>query len=89
MAVRAYGEAGNDTLIGGSQSDFLYGGTGNDYLEGESGTDHMFGESGNDTFYALAGSLPELDYVSGGTGSDKATIDKADYAWDVEHITAV
>ena len=22
-------------------------------------------------------------------GADKATIDKADYAWDVEHITAV
>ena len=78
VTVRAHGEAGNDILIGGSEDDFLYGGTGNDTLEGRSGTDLMTGDSGNDTFYARSGSVPESDYVSGGTGFDKATIDNAD-----------
>jgi Ca2+-binding RTX toxin-like protein len=44
-AVRLYGEAGTDTLKGGSAADFLDGGTENDTI---------YGGSGNDTF-AFAG----------------------------------
>lgn len=44
-----YGEAGNDTLNGGSGNDILYGGTGNDTLNGGNGNDALHGEAGNDT----------------------------------------
>ncbi|MBA3292277.1 MAG: hypothetical protein H0T40_00730 [Geodermatophilaceae bacterium] len=89
VTVVAFGQGGNDTLIGGSQDDYLYGGAGNDYLEGRSGTDWMVGEGANDTFSARSGSVPELDRVSGGAGSDKATVDNLDLVWEVEQITVL
>lgn len=39
IACAAYGESGNDTLVGGSRSDFLDGGSGNDRAQGRGGYD--------------------------------------------------
>src|SRR6185295_19423941 len=61
-----YGEAGNDTLIGGNQNDLLYGGDGNDTITDTGGTDSIDGGAGNDT---LNGSYGD-DTIQGGTGAD-------------------
>ena len=52
------GDAGNDTIWGGTNIDSINGGAGNDQL---------FGYNGNDIIYAGAGS----DIVKGGNGNDK------------------
>ncbi|WP_305785874.1 calcium-binding protein [Symbioplanes lichenis] len=62
-----YGQAGNDTLTGGSGGDTFYGGAGNDTLAGGTGGDHLYGEAGNDTL--RGGSA--YDYLAGGPGADK------------------
>ncbi len=66
-----FGEAGNDTLNGGSGSDILIGGAGNDVLNGNGGRDMLFGGAG-------------ADKLNGGAGDDilygsASTID-GDYA---------
>ena len=43
-----YGEAGNDTLLGGPGRDTLDGGTGDDVIHGYTGRNHIFGGHGND-----------------------------------------
>lgn len=48
-----------------------------------------WGEGANDTFSARSGSVPELDRVSGGAGSDKAIVDNLDLVWEVEQITVL
>ncbi len=65
-AVRFFGFAGNDTLIGGSGGDLLDGGTGEDSLVGNAGTDFIVA---NDGF---------ADFVSGGSGIDTAETDALD-----------
>lgn len=45
------GDAGDDTLIGGTASQALNGGDGNDTLNGLGGVDTMDGGNGEDTFY--------------------------------------
>jgi Ca2+-binding RTX toxin-like protein len=62
----AFGEQGNDTLIGGSATDYLYGGDGNDVLMGRGGDDYLFGGAGNDQLSGGAGN----DQLFGGTGAD-------------------
>jgi Ca2+-binding RTX toxin-like protein len=52
-----FGDAGNDTLLGGDGDDTLYGGKGDDSLDGGEGNDLLFSRSGNDT-------------LSGGPGDD-------------------
>lgn len=47
--VALFGNAGNDTLIGGEGWDILSGGAGNDVLLGNGGRDILFGGAGRDT----------------------------------------
>lgn len=67
VAIVADGEAGDDTLRGGTQSDQLQGGAGNDLLSGGAGSDWLAGGEGNDTVQGGAGS----DVVEGGSGNDR------------------
>ncbi|MCQ8129988.1 DUF4347 domain-containing protein, partial [Methylomonas rivi] len=65
-----YGEAGNDTLIGGDVNyayDFVNGGSGNDNLIGLAGDDNLQGEAGSDT-------------IEGGEGNDTLS----DSKWNVD-----
>ncbi len=77
---RAYGDAGNDTLIGGSGYDYLDGGSGNDFmlgdvngsqgdgdvLRGGYGNDYLNGGGGHDHIRGDAGD----DTLHGGYGAD-------------------
>ena len=64
----AYGNAGDDQLIGGSADDTLLGGEGNDSIEGERGDDTMIGGEGHDTLEWDNGDGSDL--MSGGEGID-------------------
>jgi uncharacterized delta-60 repeat protein len=48
LSVWLYGDAGNDTLLGGAGNDLLLGGTGNDKLVGRGGRDLLLGGVGRD-----------------------------------------
>ena len=50
-----YGEAGNDTLVGGRGDDWFYGGDGNDRLDGGLGNDYLIGEAGSNTYVFARG----------------------------------
>ena len=79
----AWGDAGNDTLVGGQQSswpgDQLVGGGGHDVLVGGAGSDYLFGDrrgwgddpnsgsSGNDILYGGSG----VNSMYGGPGNDQ------------------
>jgi Ca2+-binding RTX toxin-like protein len=78
------GKGGNDLLIGGLGHDSLRGGDGNDTLVGGAGKDNLDGDSGNDVVDGgpgPAGSDPDSDLVSGGSGRDTAT-----YATRTDHL---
>ena len=72
----AFGQAGNDTLIGGSGNDRLIGGTGTDVLTGNDGDDEIRGGAGgtkeidggagNDRLFGGTGT----NTITGGTGDD-------------------
>ncbi|UKJ76024.1 calcium-binding protein [Azospirillum brasilense] len=71
----AYGEAGNDTIIGGDGGetfgggdgdDSLLGNAGNDWLEGNAGDDWVEGATGNDTLKGGDGN----DTLLGGSGTN-------------------
>lgn len=72
---RAYGLAGDDTIIGLGDDDVIYGGLGNNNLDGANGNDVVVGDSGNDTLYGgngddtLAGKNGN-DWLFGGDGAD-------------------
>jgi hypothetical protein len=60
-----YGDAGNDTLTGGSSADRLYGGA---------GTDSLVGAAGNDVLVGVGGGY---DRISGGAGLDSFWVDSS------------
>jgi Ca2+-binding RTX toxin-like protein len=62
-----FGEAGNDTLIGGSGADILNGGPGDDTLFGMGGADSLLGGDDNDTVIGGDGD----DIAQLGPGNDK------------------
>jgi Ca2+-binding RTX toxin-like protein len=64
VILRLNGEAGNDTLRGGSAADFIFGGLGDDDLYGNGGSDLLSGDAGNDRLWGGAG----LDILLGGLG---------------------
>jgi Ca2+-binding RTX toxin-like protein len=66
--LEAFGDAGDDQLIGGTANDTLSGGAGNDSIEGEQGDDTMIGGEGNDTLEWDDGDGSDL--MSGGEGID-------------------
>ena len=55
VAVRLYGEAGNDNITGGTVNDVLQGGAGNDTITGGTGADLLTGGAGADTFVFAVG----------------------------------
>ncbi len=72
----AYGDQGNDTLIGGSAPNFLFGGEGEDLLSGGPWRDRLDGGAGDDQLYGqgyddrLDGGLGDDD-LFGGAGNDE------------------
>jgi len=66
VRVRAYGQAGADTLIGGSTHDVLNGGPDADILYGYAGADRIIAGGGDDTAYGGVGN----DNINGGDGND-------------------
>jgi hypothetical protein len=60
------GDAGNDTLIGGSSGDILVGDSGRDDLRGARGDDTIYGGEGNDILRGASGA----DVISGWIGND-------------------
>lgn len=63
---RGTGNAGDNTLVGGSDADTLFGGDGQDYLLGEDGND------------VLSGGTGATNQLQGGTGDDDYMIDAND-----------
>ena len=89
-----YGGSGGDTLVGSTDAnhfrgyagnDVLKGGAGNDTLDGGTGRDKLSGESGDDRLFARDSAI---DTVSGGSGTDRAQVDKTDVRKDVETLLA-
>jgi hypothetical protein len=70
---RLYGRGGSDVLAGGSGRDTLRGGSGPDRLGGGRSRDVLLAGPGNDTLRARDG---RPDRVAGGTGRDRARIDR-------------
>jgi len=68
VPVEMRGNAGSDTLIGGSCNDILRGGAGDDVLIGGPGNDVLYGENGNDDLRGGAGT----DVLYTGSGADTA-----------------
>jgi Ca2+-binding RTX toxin-like protein len=65
--MRAYGHAGNDTIIGGVGDEYLDGGAGNDELYGMEGNDVVYGGAGDDVLGGGAGD----DNLFGSSGNDR------------------
>jgi Ca2+-binding RTX toxin-like protein len=68
--VSAFGDHGNDTIIGHTGENVLVGGDGNDILDGDDGNDFMDGGFGNDILIGGIGSLVDEDYFLGSRGND-------------------
>ncbi|MBX3577322.1 MAG: calcium-binding protein [Rhizobiaceae bacterium] len=66
-----YGQAGEDTITGGSENNWFNGGSENDTLRGNGGHDTLLGEAGSDT---LSGGLGR-DMLWGGLGGDHFIFD--------------
>ncbi len=71
----AYGNEGNDWLLGGSGDDVLRGGNGDDNIRGFAGDDSLHGDRGNDRLVGQAGNDRLLgwfgdDVLVGGDGDD-------------------
>lgn len=75
LRAYAYGQDGNDVLIGGTGSDVLSGGNGLDRLTGNSGNDYLYGGNGRDVLFGNSGSDRlyggnDNDNLYGGSGND-------------------
>ncbi len=68
----AFGEGGDDIIIGYDYADALYGGDGDDVLVGAGGDDQLDGGGGNDLLDGGAGN----DTLTGGAGADVFAIAK-------------
>jgi Ca2+-binding RTX toxin-like protein len=66
LESKAYGNDGDDWLLGGSNIDVLHGGSGNDNLRGFEGDDSLHGDYGKDRIYGHAGD----DSIYGWYGND-------------------
>ncbi len=80
-SIRAFGLAGNDTLVGGNDDDTLDGGDGDDVLTGRGGPDSLSGGAGRDVLQGgdgadtLNGGAAN-DTLTGGAGADHYIVDK-------------
>lgn len=66
LSSSAFGNNGDDILIGGSSSDHFEGGFGDDILLGMGGDDELYGQEGDDQINGREGN----DFLSGGIGAD-------------------
>lgn len=78
LPAAAYGEGGNDVLVGGLARDVLFGGSGDDVLHGDGGSDELYGEGGYDLVFGGDGNDvldggSEDDWLWGGAGDDSIT----------------
>lgn len=70
-AINAYGEDGDDELLGGWANDLLVGGKGDDVVEGDEGDDTLSGGRGADFLDGEGFAVdPGDDLISGGKGRD-------------------
>lgn len=75
LPVIAYGNQGNDRLVGGKSDDELFGGPGDDQLDGQDGNDTLHGDYGDDILIGGRGN-DDLrgwygdDTLRGGSGND-------------------
>lgn len=83
--TRAFGQEGDDTLIGGDNVDTFEGGSGNDVLQGGRGNDSLTGGSGNDTLKGGRGD----DILIGGIGNDTYQFFDEAYHWGIGKDTVV
>jgi len=83
LPASIFGEAGWDTLVGGSGNDRIFGndgadslvgGSGNDILNGGGSDDRIFGNDGDDNLYGSTGD----DTLDGGWGDDDLFGDRGD-----------
>jgi Ca2+-binding RTX toxin-like protein len=91
------GGAGNDYIFGESGNDVLAGGAGNDRVSGDAGADRIFGNAGRDILrggtgadrlFAKGDAAGRADSVNGGSGFDRASLDRhVDAARQVERIS--
>lgn len=87
---RIYGGGGHDLLVGGRGDDKLYGQAGRDRLAGGAGADLLVGGGADDEL--LGGSGADLlsardgirERVNGGSGRDRARVDRSDRVRAVE-----
>jgi len=75
LESEAYGNDGDDWLLGGSNVDRLHGGSGDDNLRGFEGDDSLHGDWGNDKIYGHLGNDSIFgwygnDVLVGGEGND-------------------
>lgn len=77
IVSRAFGNLGNDTLIGGSADDVLVGGGGSDRIQGNSGDDTIRGGGGGSTPNVLTGGDGN-DRIFGGVGANTIDGDAGD-----------
>lgn len=66
---RAFGQNGDDTLLGGSANDILIGGAGGDQLQGNAGDDVIRGSNGGSQPDVITGNAGN-DRLFGGTGTN-------------------
>jgi len=81
--VTAYGDEGDDNLVGGSGNDWLYGGLGNDILDGKAGQDWIEGGDGADVLIGGA----DGDTLIGGPDFDRIAGDLAEFTGDENSST--
>ena len=74
-----YGNAGNDTLLGGNAGETLVGGYGSDVLAGNGGIDKLTGGAGNDTFSGTKAGLAG-DIIADFSAGDRIVITDASIA---------
>jgi len=71
----AFGQVGNDTLIGGSGADRLFGNTQDDIIDGGGGDDFLVAGIGNDVVNGGSGNdrilgIDDINTISGDAGND-------------------
>jgi Ca2+-binding RTX toxin-like protein len=79
-----WGGRGNDTIRGSDARNRLAGGAGDDVIYGNAGRDVLVGGDGNDRLFARDG---DSDTVNGGSGTDRADVDRSDVVAAVEERT--
>ena len=89
---RIAGRGGNDLILAGKGNDRATGGSGNDEIHGNSGRDRMYGNTGRDKFVDRGGAKVSAarrnaDFVNGGRGRDRASVNKGDRVRSVERVS--